>query len=120
MVDREQFTPGALDNTEIHPQNLGLIHYTKYIPAPQESVVGLIIGRSGAEGWRVDIGASHVANLDALAFEGATKRNRPNLKVSGFYFFFPSLQISHIEEDPRSDLWFMRAFLWHIKIWSLN
>lgn len=42
--------------------------------------MGQVIARSG-ENWRVDIGAAHAANLDGLAFEGATKRNRPNLKV---------------------------------------
>ncbi len=52
----------------------------QYVPAPQESVVGVVIGRSG-ENWRVDIGSAHPASLDGLAFEGATKRNRPNLKV---------------------------------------
>jgi hypothetical protein len=29
----------------------------------------------------VDIGTSQMASLDALAFEGATKRSKPNLKV---------------------------------------
>lgn len=29
----------------------------------------------------MDIGSAHPASLDGLAFEGATKRNRPNLKV---------------------------------------
>jgi len=52
----------------------------KYVPAPQESVIGVVTGRSG-EGWRVDIGSAHPASLDGLAFEGATKRNKPNLKV---------------------------------------
>lgn len=43
-------------------------------------MVGTVIARSG-EGWRVDIGSAHMASLDGLAFEGATKRNKPNLKV---------------------------------------
>ena len=30
----------------------------------------------------MDIGSSQMASLDALAFEGATKRSKPNLKVS--------------------------------------
>jgi len=47
--------------------------------------VGIVAGRSG-DGWRVDIGAAHFALLDALAFEGATKRNRPNLKVKIIQF----------------------------------
>ena len=29
----------------------------------------------------VDIGAAHLAQLSAIAFDGATKRNRPNLNV---------------------------------------
>ncbi|KIL67959.1 hypothetical protein M378DRAFT_177175 [Amanita muscaria Koide BX008] len=52
----------------------------RYIPAPQESVVGVVVQRLG-ESYRVDIGSAHYASLDMLAFEGATKRNRPNLKV---------------------------------------
>lgn len=52
----------------------------QYVPAAQEFVVGVVTARLG-ESYRVDIGSAHSANLDALAFEGATKRNRPNLKV---------------------------------------
>ena len=40
----------------------------------------MVIARVG-ENWRVDIGAAHNASLDGYAFEGATKRNKPNLKV---------------------------------------
>jgi exosome complex component RRP40 len=57
----------------------------QYVPAAQESVIGTVIARSG-ENWRVDVGAAQMANLDGLAFEGATKRNRPNLKVSPLSF----------------------------------
>jgi exosome complex component RRP40 len=53
----------------------------QYIPSSKESVLGTIIARH-AEGYRVDIGSSQMAQLDALAFEGATKRSKPNLKVS--------------------------------------
>ena len=50
------------------------------MPAPQEPVVGTVALRAG-EGYRVDIGAGQFATLDGLAFEGATKRSKPNLKV---------------------------------------
>ena len=50
------------------------------MPAPQELVIGIVTQKLG-EGFRVDIGAAHHASLDGLAFEGATKRNKPNLKV---------------------------------------
>ena len=56
---------------------------SQYIPGAQDPVVGVVIARSG-ESYRVDIGAAHPATLDALAFEGASKRNRPNLKVPIF------------------------------------
>ena len=55
----------------------------QYIPSQKELVLGTIIARH-AEGYRVDIGSSQMAQLDALAFEGATKRSKPNLKVSSF------------------------------------
>ncbi len=43
-------------------------------------MLGIILARH-AEGYRVDIGSSQAASLDALAFEGASKRNKPDLKV---------------------------------------
>ena len=55
-------------------------HTDKYVPAPQELVIGQVVQRVG-ENYRVDIGSAHSANLDGLAFESATKRNKPNLKV---------------------------------------
>lgn len=58
----------------------------QYVPALGEPVLGIITARH-AEGYRVDIGSAHPAALDALAFEGATKRSKPSLKVSR-----PSLQ----------------------------
>ncbi|KAJ3557130.1 hypothetical protein NM688_g1635 [Phlebia brevispora] len=69
----------------------------RYIPAPQESVVGTVIARSG-EGYRVDIGSAHMASLDGLAFEGATKRNRPNLKVGSLVYARVSL--AHKDMEP--------------------
>ncbi|KAI0345992.1 exosome complex exonuclease RRP40 [Trametopsis cervina] len=69
----------------------------RYVPAPQESVIGMVIARSG-EGWRVDIGSAHIASLDGLAFEGATKRNRPNLKVGSLVYARVSL--AHKDMEP--------------------
>ncbi|KAF9820707.1 hypothetical protein IEO21_01150 [Rhodonia placenta] len=69
----------------------------RYIPAAQESVVGVVIARSG-ENWRVDIGAAHMASLDGLAFEGATKRNRPNLKVGSL--LYARVSLAHKDMEP--------------------
>ena len=46
----------------------------QYIAAQKELVLGTIIARH-ADGYRVDLGTAQMATLDALAFEGATKRN---------------------------------------------
>jgi len=70
----------------------------RYIPAAQESVLGVIVGKSGAETFRVDIGGPHNANLDALAFEGATKRNRPNLKIGSL--LYARVSLSHKDMEP--------------------
>lgn len=53
----------------------------RYIAAQRDIVLGTIVARH-AEGYRVDLGGAHSAQLDGLAFEGATKRSKPNLKVS--------------------------------------
>jgi exosome complex component RRP40 len=51
-------------------------------PQPHDRVVGIVQDRMGAEGgadvYRVDVGAPHTCSLSSLAFEGATKRNRPH------------------------------------------
>ncbi|KAJ2925618.1 hypothetical protein H1R20_g11475, partial [Candolleomyces eurysporus] len=69
----------------------------RYVPVPQESVIGVVTQRLG-EGYRVDIGEAHQASLDALAFEGATKRNRPNLKVGSLVYARVSL--AHKDMEP--------------------
>jgi exosome complex component RRP40 len=69
----------------------------RYVPAPQESVIGVVLGRSG-DGWRVDVGSAHPALLDGLAFEGATKRSKPNLKVGALVYARVSL--AHKDMEP--------------------
>lgn len=67
--------------------NVLLLFIFQYIPAQGEPVVGVVIARH-ADGYRVDIGSSQSASLDALAFEDATKRNKPDLKVCPKPFFY--------------------------------
>ncbi|KAG8830920.1 exosome non-catalytic core subunit rrp40 [Serendipita sp. 399] len=70
----------------------------RYVPAAQEPVVGVVTARLG-EAYRVDIGSAHPATLDALAFEGATKRNRPNLKVGSLVYARVSLANKNLEPE---------------------
>jgi exosome complex component RRP40 len=51
----------------------------RYIPYVNDVVVGVVVDRVGGDHYRVAIGAATPALLPLLAFEGATKRNRPHL-----------------------------------------
>lgn len=46
-------------------------------------MIGIVTARAG-DVFRLDVGGSEQASLSYLAFEGATKRNRPNVQVAGF------------------------------------
>nr|DBA28201.1 TPA: hypothetical protein GDO54_008598 [Pyxicephalus adspersus] len=46
-----------------------------------DHVIGIVIGQF-EDIFKVDVGGSDQASLSFLAFEGATKKNRPNVKVS--------------------------------------
>ncbi|XP_007577931.1 exosome complex component RRP40 [Poecilia formosa] len=52
----------------------------RYVPAKGETVIGVVTAKS-SDVFKVDIGGSEAASLSYLAFEGATKRNRPNVQV---------------------------------------
>ncbi|KAI3424177.1 hypothetical protein D9Q98_009536 [Chlorella vulgaris] len=51
----------------------------RYIPSPEDVVVGRITDKH-SENYGVDVGGPFRALLPVLAFEGATKRNRPSLQ----------------------------------------
>ncbi|RKP01496.1 hypothetical protein CXG81DRAFT_517, partial [Caulochytrium protostelioides] len=56
-----------------------------YVPATKDLVVGTVVSRH-AEHYRVQIGAAHLATLGILEFEGATKRNRPQLEQGALVY----------------------------------
>ena len=49
----------------------------RYVAVEDDQVIGVIAEKMG-ESFKVDIGTSSHAILSTLAFDGATKRNRPN------------------------------------------
>lgn len=57
----------------------------RYVPAKGDSVIGTIIGKS-MEHFRVDIGSSEPAMLAFLSFEGATKKNKPDVNLGDIVF----------------------------------
>jgi exosome complex component RRP40 len=52
----------------------------RYVPLIDDMVVGCVL-ECHAEEYRVDIGGASTATLNVLAFEGATKKNRPRFDV---------------------------------------
>eukprot|EP00116_Pleurobrachia_bachei_P010010 sb/3470272/ len=57
----------------------------RYVPALEERVIGIIAGRMADE-YRVDIGGAHYAMMSSIAFEGATQRNKPDLKIGSLVY----------------------------------
>ncbi|KAG7324427.1 hypothetical protein KOW79_012443 [Hemibagrus wyckioides] len=57
----------------------------RYVPVKGESVIGIVTAKSG-DIFKVDVGGSEQASLSYLAFEGATKRNRPNVQVGDLVY----------------------------------
>ncbi|XP_076627253.1 exosome complex component Rrp40 [Colletes latitarsis] len=57
----------------------------RYVPNRGENVVGIITQKAG-DIFKVDIGASEHASLSYLAFEGATKKNRPDVQIGDLVF----------------------------------
>ena len=52
----------------------------RYVPAVGDTVVGVVADKL-AESYRVRLHGTTTAQLPVLAFDGATKRNKPNLEV---------------------------------------
>lgn len=69
----------------------------RYVPAVEDSVIGIVSNRHG-ESFEVDIGAAAKAALPMLNFEGASRRNRPNIKVG--QLVYARVETVHREVDP--------------------
>ena len=52
-----------------------------YVPRNEDIVVGTIVRGGGFMGYWVDAGAGSLFKLDSIAFDGASKRLKPELKV---------------------------------------
>lgn len=74
-------------------------HQKRYIPAIGDCLIGHIASKIGVDFFRVDIGASQPAVLSYLHFEGATKKNRPNVKVGDLVFCRVLVDDKHREPE---------------------
>ncbi|KAM9330023.1 exosome complex component RRP40 [Gastrophryne carolinensis] len=57
----------------------------RYVPVKGDHVIGIVTTKSG-DVFKLDVGGSDQASLSFLAFEGATKKNRPNVKVGDIVY----------------------------------
>ncbi|KAF7391775.1 hypothetical protein HZH68_011318 [Vespula germanica] len=70
----------------------------RYVPTRGENVIGIIIQKVG-DLYRVDIGAKESAALSYLAFEGATKKNRPDIQIGDIVFAKLVVAIKDMEPE---------------------
>mmetsp|Transcript_6611 Transcript_6611/g.15904 ORF Transcript_6611/g.15904 Transcript_6611/m.15904 type:complete len:233 (+) Transcript_6611:165-863(+) len=69
----------------------------RYVPAVDDLVIGIITERHG-ESFNVDVRAAFPATLPMLSFEGATRRNRPNLQVGDVVYC--RVETAHRDIEP--------------------
>ncbi|KAI1317260.1 exosome non-catalytic core subunit rrp40 [Mortierella claussenii] len=70
----------------------------RYVAAPGESVIGVVVGKT-VEHYKVDIGTAQQALLGVLAFEGASKRNKPDIKIGALLYCRVSLANKDMEAE---------------------
>lgn len=100
LVKREDgiyaVTVGVLHESE---NKLWLNTSTKrYFPHSGDRVLGTVFSKAG-DFFRVDIGATDLAMLNFTSFEGATKRNRPNIKVGDLIYGQVIMTSKNIEPE---------------------
>ncbi|EFA07836.1 exosome complex component RRP40 [Tribolium castaneum] len=69
----------------------------RYVPKRGDLVVGIVVKKSG-DLLKIDIGGSEPASLSMLAFEGATKKQKPDLQVGDLVY--GRLLNAHKEMEP--------------------
>lgn len=72
----------------------------RYIPVKEEKVIGIITNR-GSDSYKVDIGGAMPASLPSLSFEGATKKNKPNLQIGDIVY--ARLCVANKDMEPELD-----------------
>ncbi|KAK3820228.1 MAG: hypothetical protein J3Q66DRAFT_281683 [Benniella sp.] len=70
----------------------------RYVAAQGESVIGVVVGKN-AEHYKVDIGTAQPALLGVLSFEGATKRNKRDIKIGALVYCRVSLANKDMEAE---------------------
>ena len=70
----------------------------RYVAAAGDAVVGVVVER-GAEAYRVSLRGACGAALPVLAFDGASKRNKPSLAVGALVFCRVAAADRHLDVE---------------------
>lgn len=70
----------------------------RYVPAVGDVVVGVVSDRN-AEHYKLQLHSTTFATLPLLAFDGATKRNKPNISIGGVVFARISAVTKHMDPE---------------------
>jgi len=70
----------------------------RYIPNSGDRVLGIVTAKFG-DYFRVDIGGADLGLLNFTAFEGATKRNRPNVKVGDLLYGLITVTSKYLDPE---------------------
>ncbi|CEG40060.1 exosome complex exonuclease [Plasmopara halstedii] len=73
-------------------------NYKRYTVSMDDNVIGIVTDRN-ADFYRVNIGAAACATLGTLAFDGATKRNRPSLRLGSLVYARVSKSNPNVEPE---------------------
>ena len=71
----------------------------RYVAETGDLVLGTVVERLGNHGYRVNIRGSGMATLKALAFDGASKRNHPDLAVGTLVYARVELASKHVDTE---------------------
>jgi len=72
-------------------------HQKRYVPTRGDNVIGVVVNKLG-DYFKVQIGSSEEASLSSIAFQGATKKNKPNVQIGDLVF--AKLLIASIDMEP--------------------
>lgn len=73
-------------------------HQKRYVASRGECVIGIVRSK-GSLHARIDINTADLATLSLLAFEGANKRNKPNLNVGDLVYAKVLTASRHVETE---------------------
>lgn len=69
----------------------------RYSPVVGDAVIGVVVSKHSEE-YRLNVGGPALAILPALAFDGASKRNKPNFEIGTAVY--ARVEVAHRDMDP--------------------